>query len=149
NAAVTGTFTATSDANDVAVSLSALSVRRVTVTRRGGGTGTVTSSPSGMTCPDNCSGLYLGAVTLTAVPDPGSLVGAWSDGIGLDCHAGLDCVVPTGGFVVLGLRLELASTAKAVSIAFAGPGSGRATLQETVIGEYLACAGPCTIYYAP
>src|SRR5262249_26076643 len=31
NAAVTGTFTATSDANDVAVSLSALSVRRVYV----------------------------------------------------------------------------------------------------------------------
>lgn len=54
----------------------------LTVTKDGMGSGTVTSSPSGIDCGSDCSESYNGgsSVTLTATPAAGSLFGRWSGG---------------------------------------------------------------------
>lgn len=53
----------------------------LTVSRQGSGSGTVTSSPSGIDCGSDCSEAYLvgTTITLTAAPSPDSLFGGWSD----------------------------------------------------------------------
>ncbi len=53
---------------------------RLTVMKYGGGTGTVTSSPSGINCGSQCSGLFQqgSLVTLTAAAGPGSVFTGWS-----------------------------------------------------------------------
>jgi len=52
------------------------------VTKNGTGSGTVTSSPSGISCGTACSRSFSGGtiVTLTAVPASGSVFGGWSGG---------------------------------------------------------------------
>ena len=52
------------------------------VTRNGTGSGTVTSSPSGISCGTTCSRSFSGgtSVTLTAVPASGSVFAGWSGG---------------------------------------------------------------------
>lgn len=49
------------------------------ITKNGTGTGTVTSSPSGITCGTTCSGYFApgSTVTLTETPDAGSTFGGW------------------------------------------------------------------------
>lgn len=52
------------------------------VTKNGSGSGTVTSSPSGISCGTTCSRSFSGGttVTLTAVPAAGSVFAGWSGG---------------------------------------------------------------------
>lgn len=61
----------------------------VTVTKAGAGTGTVTSNSSGIDCGATCKGQFLPGrtVTLTAVPDPGSVFTGWSG----DCTGNSPC----------------------------------------------------------
>ena len=64
----------------------------LTVTRAGTGSGTVTSSPSGINCGTDCTQDYVdGArVTLTAVPTSGSTFNGWSGG---GCNGTSPCTV--------------------------------------------------------
>lgn len=64
----------------------------LTVTIGGGFPGTVTSSPSGVTCPSVCSANFAvgTTVTLTAAPGTGSTFSTWS---GCDSTTGNICVV--------------------------------------------------------
>ena len=63
----------------------------LTASKDGAGTGTITSSPAGITCGAVCSSSYAGAtVTLSAAPDPGFMVSGWT---GCDSYSGNDCVV--------------------------------------------------------
>jgi hypothetical protein len=51
----------------------------ISVTLDGTGTGTVVSTPSGITCPGTCSAYFgQGSITLTATPGAGSVMDGWS-----------------------------------------------------------------------
>lgn len=67
----------------------------VTVTRNGTGTGTVTSSPAGISCGNTCSGQFaLGTnVTLTAAAPAGNALAGWSGGCS---GAGATCSLTIG-----------------------------------------------------
>jgi hypothetical protein len=55
----------------------------LTVLTSGPGTGMVTSSPSGISCPTTCSASFNSgtAVSLTATPGSGSIFSGWSEGV--------------------------------------------------------------------
>lgn len=50
----------------------------LTVTLAGGGTGAVTSAPSGINCPGTCSAAVQGQITLTAAPAQGFTFAGWT-----------------------------------------------------------------------
>ena len=88
------------------------------VTRAGGGTGTVTSSPAGINCGATCSAAFTpgSAVTLAATPTGGSVFGGW----GGACSGSGACVVTL-------------DSGKSVSALFNPPGAG-ATLTVSKSG---------------
>ncbi|MFM7068009.1 MAG: InlB B-repeat-containing protein [Actinomycetes bacterium] len=77
----------------------------LTVTASSGGT--ITSSPTGISCPASCTASYAAGttVTLTATPSPGATFTGW---------VGCDSVSATTCFVTL-------NSARSVSASFAGP----------------------------
>lgn len=64
----------------------------LTLSKDGTGTGTVTSSPAGISCGTDCTEIYADGtvVTLTASPDAGSTLSGWSGG---GCIGTGNCVV--------------------------------------------------------
>jgi hypothetical protein len=71
----------------------------LSIAKSGGGTGTVTSSPVGISCGSDCTEQYVvnTQVTLTATPDPGARFDHW--GGGGSCNNGTNPVcVQTMGF---------------------------------------------------
>jgi hypothetical protein len=92
----------------------------LTVTKTGTGSGTVTSSPSGISCGADCSAPYaLGtSVTLTAAPASGSTFGSWA---GCDSVSGLSCTVTmntdrsvTATFIGTGTECQTCSPSGAI-----------------------------------
>lgn len=112
----------------------------LTVTLNGGGTGTVTSSVTGIDCGTDCTEDFLlgTLVTLTPTPDSGMVFAGWSGGC-----TGMDpcSVVLTGPSTVSAtFEPEPDST---LSVALVGPGSGSVT--SAPIG--IACPGDCSETY--
>ena len=110
------------------------------VTVTGAGSGTVTSSPSGISCPSGCSASYdTGTeVTLTAAPASGSTFASWSGACGgssqtasVTLAAGRSC---TATFDVEQFTL---------SLTIAGSGSGSVTSSPSGIN----CASGCSASY--
>ena len=71
--------------------------RMVTLSKSGTGTGSVSSSPSGLSCPADCSGATAScastsAVTLTAQAANGSTFAGWSGA----CTGTSSCTIPAG-----------------------------------------------------
>lgn len=62
----------------------------LTVTKAGNGTGTVSSTPPGISCGVTCTASFGGVVTLTATADPVSSFAGWS---GAGCSGVVPCVV--------------------------------------------------------
>ena len=67
----------------------------ISLTRKGGGEDKMTSSPSGISCGDDCSGDFtsLSTVTLTAEPDPDNRFTGWTGpctGSALTCEVFMD-----------------------------------------------------------
>jgi hypothetical protein len=72
----------------------------VTVSKDGNGDGTVASTPAGIFCGTDCSETYLAgsAVTLIAVPAPGSTFTGWS---GSGCEGSEPCTIAGQGVVAV------------------------------------------------
>jgi hypothetical protein len=103
--------------------------QRLTVYRRGTGSGTVTSRPSGISCGSKCSYTFANRtlVTLTANPASGSAFAGWTGactGTTKTCHVSMPtALAATATFVAL----------KRLTVTVAGPGKGQVTSSPTGI----------------
>lgn len=72
----------------------------ISISKTGNGSGTVTSSPTGITCDSDCAETYIDGVTvtLTAVPASGSIFTGWSGG---GCSGTGSCIVTVNSDVVV------------------------------------------------
>jgi uncharacterized repeat protein (TIGR01451 family) len=77
-----GSFSVVPTGNTAPVTVTAVPTHMLTVSDTGAGSGTVTSSPTGINCPGTCSTSFKDGtmVTLTASADAGSTFAGWSDG---------------------------------------------------------------------
>jgi hypothetical protein len=111
----------------------------LSVTKDGSGSGTVTSSPSGINCGGDCSETYDQgtSVTLTATAAAGSRFDAWS---GCDSTAGNQCTVD-----MMSAESVTATFVKLwdMTVTLAGSGSGTVTSSPAGIN----CPGDCTETY--
>lgn len=89
---VTCTVTLTGNRTITATFTAPIPPRTLTVARSGGGTGTVTSAPAGISCGTDCTEPFTDgtSVTLTAMPTGGSTFSAWT---GCDTVSGLTCTL--------------------------------------------------------
>jgi alpha-tubulin suppressor-like RCC1 family protein len=123
----------------------------LTVSKAGTGGGTVTSSPTGITCGADCSESYASGtpVTLTATPATGSSFTGWSgacagSGTVTTCTITLDAAKSvTATFVT---RPDLVVTAVTNPPGTARPG-GSFSVTATVKNQGLASAGSSTVRY--
>lgn len=111
----------------------------VNVGLAGSGNGSVSSSPAGIACPDDCEESFARTeiVTLTASPESGSAFSHWEG----DCSGNGDCVLDMdGGPYTVTARFELLRT---LSVGLSGGGSGTVTSSPAGIG----CPGDCNEVY--
>ncbi len=113
-------------------------VRTLTVTKAGAGRGTVLSTPAGIACGAACSAEFAHGtvVTLTPVPQAGSVFDAWS---GAD-----DCL---DGTITLGGDVTCTATflpGKLLTVLLTGSGAGTVTS----VPAGVACPGDCTELFA-
>ena len=74
------------------------------------GPGKVTSSPAGIDCPDSCTVIFPGSVTLTAAPSAGATFDGWTGA----CSGTSACVIPSGGSVTATFSQPATPTRKAL-----------------------------------
>ncbi|MDQ3339383.1 MAG: choice-of-anchor D domain-containing protein [Myxococcota bacterium] len=137
----TGSISVTSGTDVFSAPLSARGLQRVTVTTSGNGSGTVTSTPSGITCGATCTGLFEDAVTLTAAPGAGSQITSWSLA---SCGQSPTCLVSDG--VTVNVSFTLTGTAS-LNVTFVGDGTGEVEVVKTGAGGGVLanCFGTCPI----
>ncbi len=109
----------------------------LTVTLAGNGTGTVTSSPSGINCPIDCVESHLDGtvVTLTATPSAGSIFAGWSGG---GCSGTGTCTATINSPTTVTAMFNLNSYA--VTVTKTGTATGTVTSSPAGIN----CGATCT-----
>jgi hypothetical protein len=114
----------------------------LTVSRGGGGSGTVTSSPTGIACGPTCSASFPHGtpVTLTATPAAGSMFAGWSGA----CTGSGQCSVTmtTNQTVTATFTHVPPPVTHALTVSRSGSGSG------IVTGPQISCPGKCTASYS-
>ncbi|MEZ4402931.1 MAG: DUF4215 domain-containing protein [Kofleriaceae bacterium] len=112
----------------------------LTVVKAGGGAGTVTSAPGGISCGASCSAAFTDgqAVTLTAVATSGSTFLGWSGG---GCSGTGTCVVTMAAATTVTATFAL--TTQTLTVTTAGAGTGTVTSSPTGI----TCPGTCSAAY--
>ena len=110
------------------------------VVRAGTGSGTVTSSPAGITCGTSCSANYASgtAVTLTATPASGSTFTGWSGG---GCAGTGSCTVTIIATTTVTATFGVAPASFALTVTRAGTGSGTVTSSPAGITCGTSCSG--------
>ena len=132
----TGTGTCTVAMNsDQAVTASFKRAPELTVTEPGNGFGSVTSDPSGISCPGTCSASYAAgtSVTLTALASAGSVFTGWSGG---GCSGTGTCTVVLNS----DQSVTATFTRDTLTVQLAGTGAGRVTSSPAGI----SCPGTCS-----
>jgi hypothetical protein len=132
------TFTMSANKNVTATFNTAYTL---TVIKSGTGTGTVTSSPSGINCGSTCSYQFATntSVTLTAVADSSSLFGGWTGDV-----TGTDATVT----VTMSSNKSVTATfntAYTLTITKSGTGTGTVTSSPSGIN----CGATCSYQFAP
>jgi len=109
----------------------------LTVTRSGAGSGTVTSTPSGINCGIDCSETYAPAtvVTLTAAPTVGSVFSGWSGG---GCSGTGSCVVTMNAATTVNAQFDPAMYTLTTNIG--GVGTGTVTSSPAGINCGVDCS---------
>jgi hypothetical protein len=111
------------------------------VAKAGTGSGTVTSNPAGITCGSTCSAAYNGGtvVTLSAVPDAGSVFTGWSGG---GCAGTGTCTVTVTAATTVTATFTLQSFIFSVSRA----GNGGGFVSSLPVG--ISCGPTCSASYS-
>jgi hypothetical protein len=110
----------------------------LTVGKAGDGSGTVTSSPAGITCGTDCSENYIynTSITLTATPATGSTFSGW----GGACTGTGACVV-----TMTAAKSVTATFTKTYLLTASKAGTGSGTVTSSPAG--IACGTDCSQYY--
>ena len=111
----------------------------LTVTKAGGGTGTVTSNPAGINCGNTCSAPFPtgSSVTLTATPSAGSVFAGWSGG---GCGGTGTCTTVMATSQTVVATFSVAST---LTVNKSGSGNGTVTSNPAGIN----CGADCNQSY--
>ena len=126
--------------SSLAQAASAAFLNTLTVSKAGTGTGTVTSSPSGISCGGTCShGFSYGtSVTLTATPATGSSFTGWSGG---GCSGTGTCTVTTNAATAVTATFSLLPE----TLTVAKKGDGKGTVTSSPSG--ISCGATCSHSY--
>ncbi len=133
----TETCTVTITAATTVTAVFTLKTYKLTVTKDGTGSGTVTSSPAGISCGADCSESYHHGteVTLTATPAAGSAFTGWSGG-GCTVIAANKCKVTMTAVTVVTATFTVAGTLKVTK-----GGNGAGTVTSSPAG--ISCGTDC------
>jgi Bacterial Ig-like domain (group 3)/Divergent InlB B-repeat domain len=114
----------------------------LTVTLAGTGTGTVTSSPTGISCPSTCSANYAGGtpVTLTASASAGSTFAGWSGA----CSGTGSCSVTMNSAQSVTATFNPVTVSFPLSVTLSGNGLGSLTSAPAGIN----CPSTCSANFA-
>jgi hypothetical protein len=117
----------------------------LTVTPAGSGTGTVSSSPAGITCGTTCSGTYTPGttLTLTAAADSGSTFTGWSGA----CTGSGSCGVTLTSDTNVTATFSQQAQAQAPSQTLMVGVSGKGTVTSSLSG--INCGKTCSASYQP
>ncbi|MHB1861345.1 MAG: InlB B-repeat-containing protein [Gemmatimonadaceae bacterium] len=131
---VTATFTQSGGA----------SAYMLSVSRAGAGTGTVTSSPSGISCGSTCSAYYATGtlVTLLATPDNGSVFAGWSGA----CTGTGSCTVSMTSAQSVSATFQPGASSSVYTLTVEKGGTGLGTVVSAPGG--ISCGSSCAATYA-
>jgi hypothetical protein len=136
----TGAFQTTLGGGNDAFVAKITDTQTLTVTKVGSGDGTVTSSPTGITCGTTCSASFASgtSVTLTATAFSGSTFTGWS---GAGCSGTGTCVVTMSAAQAVSASFTQMYT---LTVTSAGNGSGTVTSSPSGI----TCGATCSASFA-
>lgn len=120
----------------------ASNTRLVTLNKMGSGTGSVSSSPSGLACATDCSGASASfsssaAITLTAQPSSGSVFAGW----GGSCTGTGSCTIPAGSSDVNVTASFTLSGGAPRTVTLVKGGDGAGSVSSSPSG--LTCSADC------
>jgi hypothetical protein len=112
----------------------------VTVAKAGTGSGTVVSTPSGISCGTDCFQTFTAGtmVTLTATPASGSVFAGWSGG---GCSGTAPCVISGNTAVTVTATFSASPTTSSYALNVTRSGTGTGTVTSAPSG--IACGSDC------
>jgi List-Bact-rpt repeat protein len=115
----------------------------LTVSKSGAGSGTITSSPTGINCGNDCSESYAGGATvaLTATASSGSTFASWS---ACDSTSGTTCTVQMSAAKTVTATFNVQAVNYTLTVSKSGAGSGSVTSSPAGIN----CGSDCSELYA-
>ena len=128
------------DGHTVLMVIGAPTTNALTVTETGTGSGTVTSSPSGISCGTTCSAQYTSGttVTLTAAPASGSSFTGWSGG----CSGTGTCSITMNAATTVTATFTTQSAGSPHSLTVTTTGTGSGTVISSPSG--ISCGSTCS-----